>query len=99
MITLDKYASVFQAEMMAIIGVAASLMDHLPDGAINIFVDCMSALKALMSAAPCVGLTRDCWHLLNRLSELREVTLHWIPDHNGYEGNEEADKLAKKAST
>jgi len=99
LIALDKYTSVFQAEMMAIIGAAGALMDHLPGRKANIFIDCMSALKALVSAVPCAGLTRDCWHLLNKLAGSREVTLHWIPAHEGHEGNEEVDKLAKEATS
>jgi len=72
--SLDNYTSVFQAEMMAIIGAAGALMDHLPERKANIFIDCMSAFKALVSAVPLAGLTRDCWHLLKKLAGSRQVT-------------------------
>ena len=36
---------------------------------------------------------------LNRLGEANQVLLRWIPAHNGYDGNEKADSLAKRGST
>jgi len=69
------------------------------DNKINIFVDSLGALKALMSASPCVGLVRECWYLLNNIAGTNEVTLYWIPAHSGFSGNERVDELAGTATT
>ena len=33
---------------------------------------------------------------LNKLCSNNQVTVSWVPGHQGYEGNETADRLAKK---
>jgi len=35
---------------------------------------------------------------LNNLSNYNKVYINWIPGHRRYEGNEQADKLAKDGS-
>jgi len=59
MIRFDGYTTVYEAEIMAIIGAIASLLDQLPERRIHIFIGCMSAIRALANAAPSTGLTRD----------------------------------------
>jgi len=98
---LGRYATVFQAEICGIIEAVTSLT-HIMSGRdykINIFVDSLGALKALMSASPSVGLVRECWHLLNNIAGTNEVTLYWIPAHSGFSGNERVDELAGMATT
>ena len=40
----------------------------------------------------------DCHIILNKLATHNNVNINWIPGHQGYEGNETADKLAKEGS-
>ena len=37
----------------------------------------------------------ECYQQLTQASEFCELELLWIPGHKGFDGNENADKLAK----
>ncbi len=96
---LGKYITVFQAEVYAISQVASRLNQEAQDRSpINVYVDCQSALDSLTSEAPQGQLVRECAARLNALASNRKLTLHWIPAHKGYSGNEYVDRLAKKAA-
>jgi len=60
-------------------------------------VDCQSVLESLSSSKPVVGLVKEGFDSLQNLSVGRSIQLHWIPAHCGFEGNESADVLAKRA--
>jgi ribonuclease HI len=96
---LGKEASVFQAEMVAILTAAESLLYR---GSVNtdvqIFTDSQASLKALTKLRCDSKLTALTFEKLNALSSCNDVTLTWIPGHTGKEGNEAADMLAKKAA-
>jgi hypothetical protein len=96
---LGKHITVFQAEVYAISQVASCISQEVLDvSPINIYVDCQSALDSLTSEAPQGQLVRECAARLNALTGNRKLTLHWIPAHKGYSGNEYVDRLAKKAA-
>ena len=41
----------------------------------------------------------DCKLALNKLTEKNQVQLNWIPAHQGFRGNEVADRLAKRGAS
>ena len=65
---------------------------------IRIFTDCQSALKALSSYQVKSKLVWDCLNSLIALSSCNSLELRWVPGHQGIQGNEKADQLAKKGA-
>lgn len=66
-----------------------------------IFSDSQAALKTLQNPRMVSGqeYIRDCIQLLRECKETGiDVTLRWIPGHEGVPGNETADRAAKKAA-
>ncbi|KAJ8977058.1 hypothetical protein NQ317_007869 [Molorchus minor] len=63
-----------------------------------IFSDSQAALKALESNKISSKLVWDCHINLQRLATNNHVKLRWIPGHNGFEGNERSDFLARLGS-
>ncbi|MCP3662524.1 MAG: hypothetical protein GY696_08530 [Gammaproteobacteria bacterium] len=96
---LGLFATVFQAEIWAILGCAMLLLEQRCRGrCIYICSDSQAALKAL--ASPRVGsqLVLECIAALKRLAGPNSVKLIWVPGHRGVEGNERADSLAKEGA-
>ncbi|XP_048478231.1 uncharacterized protein LOC125488794 [Plutella xylostella] len=94
--SLGRFASVFQAEIYAIIGCAYENLDRAFTRR-NIFIlsDSQAALKALTSAEVNSKLIMECILILNKIGANNRVTLRWVPGHCGINGNEEADELAR----
>jgi hypothetical protein len=65
---------------------------------ILIFSDSQAALKALNGPRVTSRLVAECLDALSALADLNNVTLIWVPGHQGICGNEQADKLARQAS-
>jgi ribonuclease HI len=66
-----------------------------------IFSDSQAALKTLRNPRMVSGqeYIRDCVHLLSECTDMGiDVTLRWIPGHEGVPGNEAADRAAKRAA-
>ena len=63
---------------------------------IHILADSQAALMALKSVQIKSSLVDNCISLLNDLGTHNSVTLWWIPGHEGYEGSERPDCLAKR---
>ncbi len=98
-IPLGKTTTVFQAEMLAILEVVNHLRRKETVGkTIRIYSDSQAALKALSNFRVTSKLTRDCLPALNTLGQSNRVRLTWVPGHQGFQGNELADELAKEAS-
>ena len=98
--SLGKYATVFQAEIYAIIICATEMLGRNYKGK-NIYIlsDSQSALFALDSVQFNSKLVWNCFQLLSGLAERYKVHLFWVPGHEGIEGNEMADSLAKKGAS
>ncbi|KUL82020.1 hypothetical protein ZTR_11386 [Talaromyces verruculosus] len=66
-----------------------------------IFLDSQAALKTLQNPRMVSGqeYIRDCVQLLQECKDISiDVTLRWIPGHEGVPGNKAADRAAKKAA-
>lgn len=98
--SMGGYATVFQAETYAIIACAQENMDQLSRGRhIYILSDSQAALKALSAPKVDSRLVYNGILALNKLGRHNKVQLVWIPGHEGFIGNENADELARKGST
>lgn len=95
-ISRGKLSSIFQAEVHAIETCARMLDERqLKHRNIKIFSDSQAALKALESITCTSKAIWSCKEALGSLGGKNKISLIWIPSHTGYEGNEEADNLAK----
>ena len=93
---LGKYTTVFQAEIMAVLAATERLLEHkIENKTIRIKVDSQSAIRALGQFTIDSSLVLQCKSQLNKLGQMNQVTVQWIPGHQDYKGNEVADRLAK----
>ena len=82
--SLDRYCTVFQAEIYAIMcGTQAALQQELCGKIINFCSDSLSAIKALSSADSRSKLVTACREMLEELSILNAVNLLWVPGRAG----------------
>ena len=96
---LGIYCTVFQAEVLAISGVAKNLLlEKIHNQTIVALVDCQAAIKALIKCTVTSITVFNCIRNLNQLGKQNHVSIAWIPGHVGVHGNEVADYLAKSGS-
>lgn len=100
-IPLGKYATVFQAEMHAILTCALTCLEGAyQDKDIYICSDSQAALKSLASEKVRSKMVDECINALKAVvSRNNRVELLWIPGHTGLIGNEAADELARQAAS
>jgi len=92
--SLGKYATVFQAEIYAILACVYEIQfQNRSEKYVSICSDSQAALKALQ-AARTSSLVHSCQKALNYNSTRHAVGLFWVPGH-GVRGNEIAHELAK----
>ncbi|KAI3378370.1 hypothetical protein SNEBB_006622, partial [Seison nebaliae] len=95
-LTFCSNASVYQMEITAVSVTAETLLQMgTEDKNVTIYSDSQATVKALMSNPVLSKSTLECIRKLNELAETNRVSINWIPAHQGYEGNELADSLAK----
>jgi ribonuclease HI len=96
---LGKFATVFQTEIYGILQCAhENIRRAYKNKQILICSDSQAALKALRAPKVTSRLVAECLDALFGLARLNEVTLLWVPGHQGILGNEQDDKLARQAS-
>ncbi|XP_020298816.1 uncharacterized protein LOC109863050 [Pseudomyrmex gracilis] len=94
--SLGKLATVFQAEVLAILECARLLLSReTKTRRINIYTNSKAAIGALAKTTTESLVVWDCMQALNGLGERNNITLVWVPGYQGIQGNEVADSLAK----
>ena len=95
-----KVLTVFQGEIYAITMLIYELLEKDLHSFKNvcIFTYSLGALQVLQTRTTGSALVNECLEKIVALSRKIKVNISWIPAHSGYEGNEKADKLAKKAT-
>ncbi|KAG2130393.1 hypothetical protein DEU56DRAFT_707154, partial [Suillus clintonianus] len=100
----DKEHTVYEAETVGLT-LAAKLIstEHHLSFPLSISIDNQAALKSGENAYTMSGsyLGERFRRMMLKLSKDHpdyDVTLRWVPGHEGVHGNEEADKAAKKAA-
>ena len=58
------------------------------------YIDSQAAIKALSKYIITQKTVLNCKELLNKVSEMNNLTLNWISSHVRHLGNEIADRLA-----
>ena len=96
---LHNFNDIFQAEAIAIKTAAELIHRKNPLNLnIEIYTDSQSVIKTLQKRVTRNEIIHECHTVLNKLATYNKVNINWIPGHQGYEGNEIADKLAKEGS-
>ena len=90
---LPNEASIYSAETTAI-DLAMNIIANHKASKFIIYTDSKSVLLALQNRDTSSPLITK---LLNKLNTLSNIIFTWIPSHIGIQGNEKADKAAKKA--
>ena len=99
-LSLGKYASVFQSEVLAIReAVEVCLLRDMAGKDVVICSDSKAALMALAQPEVKSALVRDCKLACRRLREKTALSTMWVPGHSDIQENEEADRLAREGSS
>ena len=98
-IPLGIYATVFQAEVLAISECARRMTDKGYSGKrILICSDSQAALNAIQKYEIRSRTVWECIQNLLTLARRNSIELEWVRGHAGIEGNEAADRLARAGS-
>ena len=92
-------SSIFQAEAIAIWQASKIInQKNLSNLNLEFYTDSQAVLNSLQKRNTKNEIIKNCHITLNELGKNNKVNLNWIPGHEGYEGNERADHLAKIGS-
>ncbi|GBM39983.1 hypothetical protein AVEN_142254-1 [Araneus ventricosus] len=96
---LNDEASVYQAELSGLTLALRFVQSILHWDSVRVYTDSLSLLTALAAAHttdPAIWRLKDT---LRAIKQHRVISLHWVKAHEGTEGNEMADIVAKQATT
>ncbi|KAJ8919396.1 hypothetical protein NQ315_016489 [Exocentrus adspersus] len=94
--SLGLYATVFQAEVFAILMVAQRKdVKNCTEEKIFICSDSQAALTAISSPRTRSMLVQKCGDALESLARQKEVGFYLVPGHMGIPGKERVDQLAR----
>ena len=94
---LPNESSIYGAEVIAIY-LAMNIIANHKSSKFIIYSDSKSVLQALQSKNSSTPLITRLLDKMNTLSKNNSIILTWIPSHIGIQGNERADRAAKKHS-
>ena len=94
---LNDLCTVFQAEVFGIL-MAADKMKDISGKDISFFIDSQATIRAVGSYNIRSKLVKSCREFLKKLASQNKLRLCWVPGHEGHEGNERADELAREGS-
>ena len=96
-ISLGKYATIFQAELYAILAYVYEIQTLArPEKCYR--SDSQAALQELQAAKTASPLVQQCPKALNDISTWYNVGQYWVPGHAGVQGNETTNKLGRGGS-
>ena len=96
---LGIHSSVFQAEVLAIPGLAKNLLlEKMHNQNIVVLVDSQVAIKSLIKCTVTSITELNRVRNLNQLGKQSQVSIAWIPGHAGVHGDKVVDYLAKSES-
>jgi len=87
----------FQAEVFAIRKTAEAAQNiNRPHDVVSFFVDSQAAIRSMQSSTVRTKNVMANREALDSLSTTKSVRIYWVPSHQGIDGNEAADVLAKE---
>ena len=94
-LNLGIHSTVFQTELVALKLFAQKLIEkNTKEKIIQVYTDSQASIRALGKYETTSKCVLECKRVLNELSTNNELKINWIPGHEGFNGNEIADRLA-----